>query len=119
MTNKVTIKRAYEPADREDGFRVLVDRIWPRGVSRSTLKIDLWMKEIAPSTELRKWFNHDVAKWDEFQNRYRKELQAAGEQLDCLKKHLSDGPLTLVYGARDEQHNQAVVLCEVLREALR
>jgi len=116
MSNTVTIKRAYEPPDDHDGFRVLVDRIWPRGVSKSSLKIDLWLKEIAPSTQLRKWFNHDEAKWDEFQRRYKAELQGAGDQLDCLTKRLSLGPVTLVYAAKDEEHNQAMVLCDLLRK---
>ena len=111
---KVAIKRAYDPPGKEDGFRVLVDRIWPRGVSKSSLKIDLWMKDIAPSTQLRKWFNHDEKNWPEFQRRYRSELKAAKRELDLLKKQAGRGPVTLVYGARDQLHNQAVALREVL-----
>jgi len=118
MKNLVTIKRAYEPADDHDGFRVLVDRIWPRGMSKSSLKIDLWLKEIAPSTQLRKWFNHDSMKWEVFQRRYLAELQQAGDQLGYLRKQLSNGPLTLIYSAKDKEHNQAVVLRDLLQERI-
>jgi uncharacterized protein YeaO (DUF488 family) len=118
MPNTVRIKRAYEPPGDQDGFRVLVDRIWPRGVSKSSLKIDLWLKEIAPTTQLRKWFNHDETKWHEFQQRYQAELVAVLNELDCLRKQASHGPVTLVYGAKDQEHNQAVVLQEILKKSI-
>jgi uncharacterized protein YeaO (DUF488 family) len=110
----VQLKRAYEAACVEDGYRVLVDRLWPRGISKESLQIDLWLKEIAPSNELRKWFKHDIAKWPEFQKRYRHELKAADEELKILRERMQAGPLTLVYGAKDKIHNQAVVLRDYL-----
>jgi uncharacterized protein YeaO (DUF488 family) len=112
----VRLKRAYQPASPEDGYRVLVDRIWPRGVARDSLQIDLWLKEVAPSTALRKWFAHDPAKWDEFQARYRRELQELEAELQVLREHMAQGVLTLVYGAKDKTHNQAVVLRDFLLE---
>lgn len=111
---KVQIKRAYEVPSAEDGYRVLIDRLWPRGISKEKARIDLWMKEIAPSSELRQWFGHDPAKWHEFQKRYRAELKQHAEQLSSLRQLAHRGPLTLVYGAKDEEHNDAVVLCEIL-----
>ncbi|WP_233190216.1 MULTISPECIES: DUF488 domain-containing protein [unclassified Brevundimonas] len=108
------LKRAYEPAEPEDGQRVLVDRLWPRGVSKEKAAIDLWLKEIAPSTALRQWFNHDPALWEEFQRRYRAELDANGEVVGQLKDVIRAGKTTLVYGAKDEAHNDAVVLAEYL-----
>ena len=105
------LKRIYEAPEASDGYRVLVDRIWPRGVSKEKAQIDLWVKEIAPSDALRKWFGHDPERWEEFQRRYRKELQkdiALTNQLQQLEKQ--HGTLTLVYSARDEDHNQAVAL---------
>ena len=116
MKIDVRIKRAYEPPARGDHCRVLVDRVWPRGVSKDTLKADLWLKDIAPTTELRKWFGHDVARWDEFQRRYRKELDAAEAPLETLRERLRQGRVTLLYGAKDEAHNQAVVLRDYLLE---
>ncbi len=107
-------KRVYEPATREDGVRVLVDRVWPRGVSKSKAAIDHWMKDVAPSTALRKWFGHDPERWTEFRRRYRKELAEHPELLKELRALARKGPLTLVYSARDEQHNQAVALREQL-----
>ena len=109
------IKRAYEPASPEDGYRVLVDRLWPRGVSKERAAIDLWLKEIAPSAELRKWFDHDPAKWTEFKKRYRAELKKLDEPVDLLKKEAKRGTVTLVYGARDEAHNHALVLRDYLQ----
>jgi len=109
------LKRIYEAPEASDGYRVLVDRIWPRGVSKEKAQIDLWMKEIAPSDALRKWFGHDPERWEEFQRRYRKELQkdiALTNQLQQLEKQ--HGTLTLVYSARDEDHNQAVALRAIL-----
>ena len=108
------VKRIYEPAAHEDGVRVLVDRVWPRGVSKSKARIDTWMKEIGPSTELRKWFGHDPARWTEFRRRYRIELTERGTLLKELRAIARNGPLTLVYSAKDEHHNQAVVLRERL-----
>ena len=112
MTIKLT--RAYEQPDAKDGERVLVDRLWPRGLTKEKARVDLWLKEIAPSGELRKWFGHDPAKWTEFKRRYRAELKANKEQVARLKDEMEKGPVTLLYGAKDEQHNEAVVLLELL-----
>src|SRR5580698_5358479 len=101
----VRIKRVYEPRDEHDGKRVLVDRLWPRGLTKEKAGVDLWLKEIAPSTELRTWFDHDPAKWEEFKKRYTRELHANTEQVVLLKEELKKGPVTLVYGAKDEEHN--------------
>lgn len=109
------IKRAYEAYSKDDGYRVLIDRLWPRGVSKKEAKIDLWLKEIAPTIELRQWFNHDPLKWQKFQTRYKKELAKNGaslKQIKELEKHYKQ--LTLVYAAKDEQHNDAVVLLDYL-----
>lgn len=111
---KVALKRVYEPPSPSDGTRILVDRLWPRGLSKEKARVDLWLKEIAPSTELRRWFAHDPAKWAEFQRRYRAELDANPDAVSELKAALSDGPATLVYGAKDEAHNDAVVLAAYL-----
>lgn len=111
---QVRIKRAYEPASPGDGARILVDGLWPRGVRKSDAAIERWMKEIAPSAQLRRWFGHDPARWEEFQRRYRAELRGKGELLAELRAIASDRPLTLVYSAHDEQHNQAVVLRNIL-----
>ena len=113
---KVAIKRAYDDPSPEDGYRVLVDRLWPRGRSRTALALDDWAKELAPSDKLRQWFSHDPERWDAFRERYRKEL-AIAEQRDRLASLLAasgKSRLTLVYGAKDEEHNQAVVLREIL-----
>jgi len=114
----VRIKRAYLPPAPGDGVRVLVDRLWPRGVSKSDAAIDSWMKDLAPSTELRRWFGHDPSRWDEFQRRYRQELAAHLDDLAPLLDAARRGDVTLVYGARDPRHNQAVVLKQVLDEQL-
>lgn len=111
---KVVLKRVYEPPSDADGTRILVDRLWPRGLSKDKARVDLWLKEIAPTTELRQWFGHDPQKWAEFQRRYRAELEANIETVSTLKDALSKGPATLVYGARDETHNDAVVLAAYL-----
>lgn len=111
---RVAVKRAYEPAAPEDGRRVLIDRLWPRGLSRDKAAIDLWLKEIAPSTALRQWFGHDPARWAEFQRRYRAELDANSEAVARLDAIISAGKTTLVYGARDEAHNDAVALAAYL-----
>lgn len=116
-TREIRIKRAYEPASMDDGVWVLADRLWPRGVSKERAKLDGWEKELAPSTALRRWFGHDPAKWGEFRRRYREELRAperreALARLAVLAEH---GTVTLIYGARDTEHNEAVVLAEMLR----
>lgn len=108
------LKRAYAPAEAEDGVRILVDRLWPRGLSKAKAALDDWMKDIAPTTELRQWFGHDPARWTEFQHRYRAELRAHEEQLDHIRTLAKSQTITLVYGARDEVHNDAVVLRDVL-----
>lgn len=108
------LKRAYEPAEPSDGTRILVDRLWPRGVSKAKASLDDWIKDIAPSTELRKWFGHDPARWTEFQRRYRAELRGHSDALDKIRALAKAHTVTLVYSAHDEQHNDAVVLREVL-----
>ncbi len=113
----VRIKRVYEQPGSEDGTRILVDRLWPRGLTKEKASVDLWLKEIAPSTELRKWFGHDPDKWPEFQTRYRAELRNNEEQLSLLKQEAAKGVVTLVYGAKDEEHNEAVVLQKILTRA--
>ena len=104
------IKRAYEPAAPDDGRRILVERLWPRGVTRSRAAIDLWMKEVAPSPQLRKWFQHDPAKWPRFRQRYFAELRGHDDAVAELRRAARRGRLTLVYGARDEVHNSASLL---------
>jgi uncharacterized protein YeaO (DUF488 family) len=105
----VSIKRVYEPASEDDGYRVLVDRIWPRGVSKQQARLDEWEKDVAPSTELRAWFGHDPAKFQEFRTRYLAELRD-NPGLERLRERAEHGVVTLVYSAHDEMHNQAVVL---------
>jgi uncharacterized protein YeaO (DUF488 family) len=112
MPHNIKIKRAYEASEGADGARVLVDRLWPRGLTKERLKIDLWLRGIAPSTELRKWFGHDPTKWEEFQKRYLQELQNNPEPVHALAELLHQGTVTLVYGAKDEQNNEAAVLQE-------
>jgi uncharacterized protein YeaO (DUF488 family) len=108
------IKRVYEPPAPADGTRILVDRLWPRGLTKERARVDLWLKEIAPSTELRRWFGHDPARWAEFQARYRAELAANAEPVAHLRAEMARGPVTLVYGAKDEAHNDAIVLRDFL-----
>ena len=115
----IHLKRAYEPSAPEDGFRILVDRLWPRGVARDAARVDLWLKEIAPSTELRKWFAHDPEKWAEFRKRYAEELDSNPAEVERLAEFVRRGTVTLVYGAKDEQHNQAVALKEYLDASAR
>lgn len=110
----IKIKRVYLEPEKEDGKRILVDRLWPRGLAKEKAGVDLWLKGIAPSTELRKWFGHDPSKWEEFEARYRAELRAKKEELLQLKQEAAQGLVTLLYGARDEEHNQAVVLKKIL-----
>jgi uncharacterized protein YeaO (DUF488 family) len=111
----VRVKRAYDRPEGSDGYRVLVDRIWPRGVSKEQAHLDEWARELAPSTELRRWFGHDPARFEEFRRRYRDELAAHEEKLGELRGRARKGTLTLVYSARDTEHNDAVVLAELLR----
>jgi uncharacterized protein YeaO (DUF488 family) len=110
----IKLKRAYEVPESGDGFRVLVDRLWPRGVSKDSARIDLWFKEIAPSTALRKWFGHDPLKWTRFRDRYFEELDNNPEAVKQLSEHVHHGMVTLVYGAKEQEHNHAVVLKEYL-----
>lgn len=108
------LKRAYEPASPNDGFRVLVERLWPRGLKKTDAALDLWLKEVAPSQELRRWFSHDPAKWEEFSQRYSAELAGRPDAIQLLKEKLRQGRVTLVYGAKDEEHNAAVALKKFL-----
>jgi uncharacterized protein YeaO (DUF488 family) len=110
----IQLKRAYEEPSETDGTRILIDRLWPRGLTKEKAKIDLWLKDIAPSTELRKWFGHDISKWDEFKNRYNNELENNTASVSQLREHIEKGKVTLVYGAKDKEHNDAVVLAEYL-----
>ena len=112
----VRVKRVYEPAATEDGYRGLVDHIWPRGVSRERAKLDEWAKELAPSGALREWFDHIPDRFPEFRVRYRDELRSEAEKLDELRFCAKEGPVTVVYAARDQEHNNAVVIAELLRD---
>jgi uncharacterized protein YeaO (DUF488 family) len=110
----VRMKRAYERPARDDGTRILIDRLWPRGLSKKAAAVDEWLKDIAPSTALRQWFGHDAARWKEFQRRYRDEIRQNPLQLRKLRALARQGPITLVFSARDEAHNDAVVLRALL-----
>lgn len=116
---RLQLKRVYEPAARGDGVRVLVDRLWPRGLSKEKAAVDHWMKEVAPSTGLRKWFGHDPDRWSEFKRRYKAELREHKDLLADLRKLNRQHTVTLVFGAHDEEHNDAVVLHEVLSRGTR
>jgi uncharacterized protein YeaO (DUF488 family) len=111
---EIKLKRVYETSAKKDGTRILVDRLWPRGLTKQKASVDIWLKEIAPSTELRKWFHHDPEKWKEFKQRYLMELKSKKEQIELLKKQLKKGTVILLYGAKDEEHNEALVLKELL-----
>jgi uncharacterized protein YeaO (DUF488 family) len=113
---RIRIKRIYETAGSEDGHRILIDRLWPRGMSKEHARLDGWEKGVAPSDDLRKWFQHKTERWAEFQERYRAELKEKDSELDALAAIARSGTLTLLYGAADEEHNNAVVLREVLLE---
>ncbi len=115
--SSIWLRRAYDAPGRSDGQRILVDRLWPRGVSKKDLKLDEWMKYIAPSDDLREWFDHDADQWEEFQSRYAKELDKNGEAVAEIRERLGDGRVTLVYGAKDEEHNNAVALKKYLVKA--
>jgi uncharacterized protein YeaO (DUF488 family) len=106
----IKTKRAYRPAAPDDGFRVLVERLWPRGLSKQEVAVNLWLKEVTPTPELRKWFGHDPLKWEKFCRKYWAELERKGEQVGILRAKAREGDLTLVYGSRDEEHNAAVAL---------
>jgi uncharacterized protein YeaO (DUF488 family) len=110
----IRLKRAYRPAAADDGLRILVDRLWPRGLKKSDAAIDRWIKDIAPSTALRKWFGHDPGRWPQFRRRYAAEIRRQPDQLEELRALARNGPVTLVFSARDELHNDAVVLRNVL-----
>ena len=112
----VRLKRVYEAPEDSDGLRILIDRIWPRGLTKQAAAIDLWLKDIAPTTELRKWFNHNPAKWSQFQTRYTAELESNPEAVQQLTSLLNQSITTLIYGAKDEQHNHAVVLAGYLKQ---
>jgi uncharacterized protein YeaO (DUF488 family) len=114
----VRLKRAYEPAAAADGYRVLIDRLWPRGLSRREARLDAWEQDLAPSAALRRWFGHDPGRFEEFRARYIEELRNQRPRLTTLRRVARDGTLTLVYSARDRKHNDAVVLAEVLRRGL-
>ena len=104
------VKRVYEEPSKEDGFRVFVERLWPRGISKERAAVDLWLKDVAPSPELRKWFAHDSAKWEEFRRRYKKELEKKTNEIHLLLNKSRDGTVTLVYAAHDQEHNSALIL---------
>ena len=110
----IQIKRIYDEPDKRDGFRVLVDRLWPRGLSRDKAKVDLWLKDMAPSDELRKWFSHDPVKWPEFRKRYKEELKGKQELVEQLCEEAKKGKVTLLFSAKDTEHNNAVVLRGIL-----
>jgi len=113
---KIKIKRAYEPSHKDDGVRILVDRLWPRGLTKEKASVDLWLKEIAPSTELRKWFAHDPKKWKSFRGRYETEIRHNDDLIKVLKDKAREGTVTLIYGARDQKHNEALVLKQFLEK---
>ena len=115
----IRTKRAYEPAKRSDGLRVLIDRLWPRGLTKRKARIDLWLKEIAPSPKLRTWFGHDPSKWDSFRRRYFRELRRHPGNVARLLEHLGRGTLTLVYSAKDTAHNNAVALKDFVQSRRR
>jgi len=114
VKHELKLKRVYKPPHKDDGTRILVDRLWPRGLTKEKAKVDLWLKEIAPSTELRKWFGHDPKKWKEFRSRYRRELKQHPDELEQIREKARKGRVTLLYGARDQEHNEALVLQEFL-----
>ena len=117
MTTDVRIKRAYDPPVPGDGYRVLIDHVWPRGIKRDSLALDEWARELAPSDELRRWFDHRPERFQQFRARYRDELARHSEKLGDLRSRSDPGPLTVVYAARDRDHNNAVVLAELVRHA--
>ena len=111
----IHLKRAYEAPSKEDGVRILVERLWPRGLTKERAAVDLWLKDVAPSPELRKWFGHDPDRWEQFQERYRRELREKQDVVRLLRQKAKEGAVTLVYAARDEDHNGALVLFRFLQ----
>ena len=111
----IKIKRVYAEPEKSDGTRILVDRLWPRGLTKEKAHVDVWLEEVAPTTELRKWFAHDPKKWPEFQSRYIDELKSHSAELELLKEKSAKGPVTLLFGAKDEAHNEAVILQRLLQ----
>src|SRR6476469_1949880 len=116
MPIDVRAKRVYDPAEPGDGYRVLIDHIWPRGVSKERARLDLWARELAPSDELRKWFDHVPERFAEFRSRYRDELAGQSDRVGALRRRAQEGAVTIVYAARDTEHNNAVVLAELIRD---
>jgi uncharacterized protein YeaO (DUF488 family) len=116
MSDKIKLKRAYDKPSSDDGYRILVDRIWPRGISKEAIKIDEWLKDIAPSTKLRKWFGHDPDKWSEFKKRYFEELKQKNEILTGISDNLDRRTITFVYSAKDGKYNNAVALKEYIEK---
>jgi uncharacterized protein YeaO (DUF488 family) len=114
MKHELKLKRVYEKPEKADGIRILVDRLWPRGLTKEKAALDLWLKEVAPSTELRKWFGHDPKKWRSFRARYQSELKRHPDEVKLIKNKASEGTVTLLYGARDQEHNEAIVLKQLL-----
>ncbi len=110
IKRRVKLKRAYDEPSQEDGLRILVERLWPRGLSKQEAVIDLWLKEVAPSTGLRKWYGHDPSRWEEFRKRYWAELEDKDDLIALLRQKIKEGPVTFVYAAKDEEHNSAVAL---------
>lgn len=110
----IKIKRVYEHPEKDDGTRILVDRLWPRGLTKKKASVDLWLKDISPSTELRKWFAHDPEKWKRFRARYQTEIRNNHDPIKVIKQKAREGTITLIYGARDENHNEALVLKQFL-----
>jgi len=122
VAQQILLKRAYEKAAESDGFRVLVDRLWPRGVSKENARLDMWAKDVAPSTPLRQWFGHDPERWLEFARRYKielKETQAREEIIEIVDRAKQAPAITLIYGAKDTEHNEAVVLRDILKRRVR
>lgn len=115
---RIGVARAYDPPGDDDGARYLVDRVWPRGIRKDALRVEQWLRDVAPSNELRRWFGHDPQRWDDFVERYRAELDANRAAWEPLLEAASQGPITLVYGARDPEHNQAVALRDYLERKL-
>jgi uncharacterized protein YeaO (DUF488 family) len=110
----IQLKRAYDKPQKGDGFRVLIDRIWPRGIRKEDLRLDEWLRSLAPSTELRQWFGHDPEKWEEFRRRYFRELDTHPEEIKLLREKMREGPLTIIFGSREERFNNATALKEYL-----
>ena len=115
----IAVKRAYDPVSRADGTRFLVERLWPRGISKAKLRVAAWLKEVGPSTELRQWFSHDPAKWDEFRKRYRRELDSRAEAWEPILSAARRGLVTLVFSSHDTEHNNAIALQEYLEAKMR